>query len=131
MRHTLMRLGVCSVLLLSMAGLARVHASSWDKLTYFTFSGPIQIPDATLGAGTYQFRLANPDSGRNIAMVTSQNGRTVYSSFFVTNLYRDHVTGKPEIVFRETPAGEPKAIKGWFYPGEHTGYEFLYPHRPQ
>jgi hypothetical protein len=31
-------------------------------------------------------------------------------------------------MFKETPAGAPEAVKAWFYPGETTGYEFVYPH---
>jgi hypothetical protein len=32
------------------------------------------------------------------------------------------------ILFGETPAGQPDAVKTWVYPGETIGYEFVYPH---
>ncbi|HET9361171.1 MAG TPA: hypothetical protein VFO58_15580, partial [Vicinamibacterales bacterium] len=32
-----------------------------------------------------------------------------------------------EIRFMETPANTPSAIKTWWYPGNSTGYEFIYP----
>ena len=32
------------------------------------------------------------------------------------------------VLFGETPASEPDAIKAWVYPGERTGYNFIYPH---
>src|SRR4051794_843180 len=34
------------------------HADEWNKRTYLTFSGPVQIPGATLPAGTYTFEIA-------------------------------------------------------------------------
>ena len=37
--------------------------------------------------------------------------------------YRD----KPVVMFSETSAGSPPAVKAWFYPGETDGYEFVYP----
>jgi hypothetical protein len=33
----------------------------------------------------------------------------------------------PWVSFIERPSGEPAAIRSWFYPGERTGYEFIYP----
>src|SRR2546430_2853430 len=35
---------------------------------------------------------------------------------------------KPLVMFKEMPAGAPQAVQAWFYPGETTGYEFVYPH---
>src|SRR6185295_7111331 len=34
----------------------------------------------------------------------------------------------PVVMFAESPAGAPRAVKVWFYPGETAGYEFVYPH---
>jgi hypothetical protein len=36
-------------------------------------------------------------------------------------------TGKTVVTFRERPAGEPDAIRAWFYPGRNWGEEFVYP----
>jgi hypothetical protein len=33
------------------------QASTFDKLSYVTFSGPVQIPGVVLPAGTYIFKL--------------------------------------------------------------------------
>jgi len=27
----------------------------------------------------------------------------------------------------EQPSGQPEALKAWFYPGDNTGIEFVYP----
>ena len=48
-----------------------------DKLAFLTFSGPVQVPGATLQAGTYRFRLTNPETSRNVLA----NSFTVGTSF--------------------------------------------------
>src|SRR5262245_40696523 len=50
-----------------------VHADEWNKKTFLTFSGPVQIPGATLAAGTYTFELANPDSSRHVIRVSEKD----------------------------------------------------------
>jgi len=34
---------------------------------------------------------------------------------------------KNELGFWETPAGRPRAVRSWFYPGDNYGQEFAYP----
>ena len=41
------------------------QASDFDKLTYVTVSGPVEIPGVALPAGTYIFKLADPDTGNS------------------------------------------------------------------
>jgi hypothetical protein len=36
-------------------------------------------------------------------------------------------TGKTEFQWWETPAGQPRALRAWFYPGDNFGQEFAYP----
>jgi hypothetical protein len=40
--------------------------------------------------------------------------------------YRLKATDKTVITFRERPAGEPEALKAWFYPGREWGEQFVY-----
>jgi hypothetical protein len=41
--------------------------------------------------------------------------------------YRLQPTGKTVFTFWETPPGQPKALRAWFYPGDNFGQEFAYP----
>jgi outer membrane biosynthesis protein TonB len=41
--------------------------------------------------------------------------------------YRLQPTGNTRFAFWETPAGVPKAVRAWFYPGDNFGQEFTYP----
>jgi hypothetical protein len=98
-----------------------------DKLTFLTFSAPVQIPGTTLGAGTYRFRLADPDSGRKVMQVVSVDGHYVYGMFFTLPDYRSTVTDESTVTFMEAPAGVAPPVKSVFYGGEHYGYAFIYP----
>jgi hypothetical protein len=100
---------------------------TYDKLAYLTFSAPVQVPGVTLNAGTYRFRLANPDTSRNVLQVLSHDGMTVYAMFHTIPDGRSSLTEDPVVTFRETPEGVPPAVRTLFYGGEYNGYEFVYP----
>jgi hypothetical protein len=128
--HIMKRLSILTstlvVGLLAALSARPAHANDFDKLTYFTFSAPVEIPGASLPAGTYTFRLADLSS-RNVVQVFSRDGKTLYSTFFAIRDTRPEPADDPTVTFYETAAGSPQAIKTWFYPGERTGFEFIYP----
>lgn len=126
MLRTALRL-TCPVVLLACATAAPGLAQPLDKRTLFNFSGPVAMPGVTLPAGEYLFRLANPDSGRNVVQVLSADGTKAYGMFFSMRAERFEAASTPEVRFMETAAGMPAAIKTWWYPGERGGYEFVYP----
>jgi hypothetical protein len=103
------------------------RADEFNKRTYFTISAPVQIPGATLPAGRYMFIMANPETSMDILRVTSADGKTVYGMFPVRPDRVPDPVKEPTIVFAETPAGQPYAIKSWFYPGRKIGQELVYP----
>jgi LPXTG-motif cell wall-anchored protein len=119
--------GVAVAALMAVMTPAPVSGVTYDKLAYLTFSAPVQIPGVTLNAGTYRFRLTNPDTSRNVLQVLSNDGAIVYAMFHTIPDSRASVTENPLVTFRETPAGVPLAVKSLFYGGEHRGWEFVYP----
>ena len=125
MRHVVIL--ACAVVLLACVMATPSTAQPLDKRTLFTFSGPVSMPGVTLPAGKYLFRLANPDSGRNVVQVLNAEGNKHYGMFFAMRAERFEPASMPEVRFMETSAGKPAAIKTWWYPGERSGYEFVYP----
>jgi len=117
----------CSVALLVGVTATPSIAQPVDKRTLFTFSGPVAMPGVTLPAGKYLFRLANPESSARVVQVLSADGTKPYGMFFSMRAERLEPAAAPEVRFMETAAGMPAAIKTWWYPGERTGYEFVYP----
>jgi hypothetical protein len=118
---------VCAVAVLAWFMSAGGSAQTADERTFFTFSGPFELPGVALPAGTYLFRLADPDGGRGVVQVLSADGKKAYGMFFTRADDRITPSDKPEVRFMETPAGVPPAIKSWWYPLNLEGREFIYP----
>lgn len=103
------------------------QAQPSDYRTYFTFSAPVTLPGVTLPAGTYLFRLADPDTGRKVINVLSGDGKQSLAMLHtIPNQLRD-APQNPEVRFMEAPANMPLPVKAWWYPGKAIGYEFIYP----
>ena len=88
-----------------------------DKRTYFTFNQSVALPGVTLPAGTYMFRLADPDTSRRVIQVSDKEGTQSYALLLTMPAYRTQAAKDSEIRFLETPAGAPRAINAWWYVG--------------
>jgi len=104
-------------------------ADDWNRKTVITFSGPVEVPGVgqhNLPAGTYVFKIFNSQSDRHIVQIFNQDETQVLTTILAIPNYRLHATDKTVITFRERPAGEPEALRAWFYPGREWGEEFVY-----
>lgn len=102
----------------------------WDKKTMVTFSAPVEIPGISaqvLPAGTYVFRLMDSPSDRHIVQIFSKDEKRLYANILAIPNWRLKPTDKTVMTFSERKAGEPQAIRAWFYPGDNFGQEFVYP----
>ena len=99
-----------------------------DKRTLFTFSGPVRMPGVTLAPGQYLFRLADTNT-RGVVQVLSSDGKKIFGTFFTIPAMRSAVPDQPEVGFMEAAATAPIPVRTWWYPGETTGFEFIYPKR--
>jgi hypothetical protein len=115
-------LGVAAVLIAAVA-----NAQPADKRTFFTFSRPITLPGVTLPAGKYIFRLADDESSRKVIQVLNSDGTKPYAMLLTMPEERRDPAKDAEVAFLETASRTPSAVKAWWYPGERTGYEFIYP----
>lgn len=104
------------------------RADENDRLTYLTFSGPVQLPGVTLAAGTYTFKLADLSGSRHVIHVFSkeESPKLITTLMTIPNERLEPVKDT-YIMFQERPAGMPQAMKAWFYPGRSIGEEFIYP----
>jgi hypothetical protein len=119
---------MCCALAMTALVAPRAHADDYNKLTYVTFSGAVQVPGATLPAGTYTFKLADPENSRRVIQIWNKDATHLYTTLLTIPNQRLEPTDKPVILFKETAAGEPQAVEAWFYPGDRYGQEFVYPH---
>lgn len=102
-------------------------ADEHDKKTVVTITEPLEVPGAILQPGKYVFKLVESSNDRHIVYIKNERGNHTYATIFAVPNYRVRRTGKTVLSFWETPAGQPKALRAWFYPGDNFGQEFMYP----
>ena len=108
-------------------------ADAWSRKTVMTFSGPVEIPGlhlkgwGILPAGTYVFKIVDSQTNRHIVQIFNKDESRVLATILAIPNYRLKATSKTAVTFRERPAGQPEAIRAWFYPGRNWGEEFVYP----
>ncbi len=120
---------VLSVAVLCLLVVPSASADDWNRKTVITFSGPVEVPGVgaqTLPAGTYVFKIFDSQSDRHIVQIFNQDETHVFTTILAVPNYRLKTTDKTVISFRERPAGQPEALKAWFYPGRQWGEEFVY-----
>jgi hypothetical protein len=99
-----------------------------DSRTEFTFNQPVELPGVTLPPGTYVFRFIDATTGRKVMQVQAKDASSKnYGMFLTINAQRPRPSDDAELRFLETPAGQPAAVKTWWYPGNTIGREFIYP----
>jgi len=110
-----------------------VKADQWDKKTVITINEPVQVPSCcndghvvVLQPGTYVLVLVDSLSDRHIVRVFDKDQKTVITTILAIPNYRLRPTGATTFQFWETPAGQPRAMRAWFYPGDNFGQEFAY-----
>ena len=109
------------------------RADDWNRKTVVTFSGPVEIPGVhlqgwgVLPAGSYVFKILDSQSDRHIVQIFDKSETTIYATILAIPNYRLKATDKTVMTFRERPAGQPEALRAWFYPGRNWGEEFVYP----
>jgi hypothetical protein len=124
---------LCCVALMGAALATSARADDYNRKTVITFGGPVEIPAVhlkgwrVLPAGTYVFKIVDSQSDRDIVQIFSEDEKTVYATVLAIPNFRLKVTSKTVVTFRERPAGEPQALRAWFYPGRNWGEEFVYP----
>lgn len=127
------RSSLAAVLALAGVGLiggsfaSRAHADTWNKKTIVTVNEPIIAGNKVLEPGTYVWVLMDSQSDRHIVQIFNKNQDHLETTILAIPNYRLEPKGHTQFTFWETPAGVPKAVRAWFYPGDNFGQEFAYP----
>lgn len=117
-------LGTMACGLLS-SGLA-ARADEFNLATKITFSQPVEIPGMVLAAGTYTFKLADPDSDQSTLEILNGSQSKVYATLETVAALRSTPTSDTEVKLDNLGNGNVPVLTEWFYPGRATGREMLY-----
>jgi hypothetical protein len=108
-------------------------ADERNRQVTFTFAKPVSIPAVhqpgwgVLPPGTYVFKIFDSSGYRHIVQIFNKEETEIYATILAIPNMRLKVTGDVVLTFRETPAGQPAALRAMFYPGREYGEEFVYP----
>lgn len=116
-----------AIMALFAGGATIAQADPWNKLTRLTINETVQVPGATLTPGEYVVKLADSPSNRHIVRFMNEDQTKVLATVLAIPNQRMEPTGDTQLRFYETPAGEPPALRAWFYPGDTFGQQFVYP----
>jgi hypothetical protein len=117
----------------------RIRADEWNEETKITFSGPVQVANTQLPAGTYVFKLADT-TDRHVVQIFNADKTQVFATILAIPDYRVTPAGNTVVKFAETSDGSEASgtmpesgvpIKEWFYPGDNFGQEFPIVSQPQ
>jgi hypothetical protein len=120
-------LAVASIGFLGIALAPSARADEWNKKTILTVNETIQVPNKVLPPGKYVMRLLDSPSNRHIVQIFNADESHLETTILAIPNYRLEPSGKTVFSFWETPPGQPKALRAWFYPGDNFGQEFAYP----
>ena len=71
---------VCCAVAMTALLAPAAHADDYNKRTLVTFSGPVQVPGVTLPAGTYTFKLADPEFSRRVIQIWNKDATHLYTT---------------------------------------------------
>lgn len=120
-------LALASIIGLATFGSTAALADEWNKKTIMTINESIQVPGKVLPPGKYVMKLLDSPSNRHIVQIYDATEQHLQTTVLAIPNYRLQPTGDTRFTFWETPAGQPKALRSWFYPGDNFGQEFAYP----
>jgi len=119
---------------LGFALLPNLQADEWNKKTNLTVNEPLEVPSCCapghtviLQPGEYVIALVDSAADRHIVRIFDKDQKNIITTILAIPNYRLQPTGKTVFGYWEVPAGQPQALRAWFYPGDNFGQEFAYP----
>jgi hypothetical protein len=113
-----------------------LQADAWNKKTIMKVNEALQVPSCctpdhtvTLQPGEYVMVLVDSLSDRHIVRIFDKDQKNVITTILAIPNYRLQPTGDTVFQYWEVPAGQPRALRAWFYPGDNFGQEFAYSKR--
>jgi hypothetical protein len=120
--------GMICLMLLGSFFVPKGRADMSDKKTIVTVNQSIQVPGKVLPAGTYVFKLLNSNNTTLVSIFNADETHLIATIQGISDS-RIQISDKTALQFEERASGQPEALKAWFYPGEDSGVEFVYPNQ--
>jgi hypothetical protein len=105
----------------------QAKANAWSKRSVITIAEPLDVAGHMLTPGTYVFRLANSAVDRHIVRIFNADETRLQATILAFPEWRLTPESTPDFGYWEMPAGQPAALKYWYYPGALSGQGFQRP----
>jgi hypothetical protein len=105
----------------------QARADQANREILFRTDAPIEVPGRVLDPGRYELKLVGIND--HVAGLWNARGSKFYGFFDTIPVDRQHA-GKLKVDLSGSGENAPKRLSEWFYPGDKTGYELLYPNSP-
>src|SRR5207248_2911433 len=108
------------------------HSPQPEKIQFLSYPADttdkqVEFPGIVLEPGTYVIRVKESGEKRSIVEILNQNEKQILATLLAVTDHRQRPDDNSEFVyFDPTPRG-PQAVRTWFYTGDLTGLEFVYP----
>ena len=102
-------------------------SAEWNKKSTLTTDKQIEFPGIILGPGTYVVRLKEGSEKRSIVEIRSQDGTQVLATVLAVPDLQQRPDDNLEFTYYMVGAGHPQPVQTWYYPGDLTGLQFVYP----
>jgi outer membrane biosynthesis protein TonB len=118
---------LCGLGLVASLATSPARADEWNKKTILTVNDTIQVIDTVLQPGQYVLKLLDSASERHVVQIFNSDQTHIINTVIAINTERLQPTGHSAFTFWETPPGNVRALRTWYYPGDNYGQMFLYP----
>jgi hyperosmotically inducible protein len=98
-----------------------------NQRTELEVNQAIEVPGATLEPGEYVIELAGSQSGNDVVVFRDTSTDEAVAMAMTIDTKAEDVPDETEFTFYESPAGDPPALRAWYYPGDVRGHKFVYP----
>ena len=103
------------------------YSTEWNKKSTFTTDKQVEFPGIVLEPGTYVIRVKESGEKRSIVEIRNQNEKQIFATVLAVTDHRQRPDDNSEFVYFNGPARGPQVVRTWFYSGDLTGLEFVYP----
>jgi hypothetical protein len=103
------------------------YLTGWNKKSTLTADKQIEFPGIVLEPGTYIIRLKEDTDRRSIVEIRNQDETQTLATLLAVTDHQQRPDDNSEFTYFKAAAADPQPVRSWFYSGDLTGLEFVYP----
>jgi hypothetical protein len=123
-KHYFRTIAAMAVSLMVSSLVPALKADEADKKTTIKLDQAIDVQGTVLPPGSYVLKILGSSQDRYTVEIFNADEKQIIATILATPAYRQTVTAKSEFKFYDVAAGQPPALRTWFYPGDNFGFEF-------